>query len=33
VKANVNAANWRLSVSEIEEIETLLSREAGNAVT
>ena len=33
VRANVNAANWRLTVSEIEEIETLLSREAGNLVT
>jgi aryl-alcohol dehydrogenase-like predicted oxidoreductase len=33
VQANVNAANWPLSAAEIEEIETLLSREAGNAVT
>ena len=32
VHANVSAANWPVSVSEIEEIETLLSREAGNAV-
>ncbi len=32
VYANVSAANWPVSVSEIEEIETLLSREAGNAV-
>jgi len=33
VHANVTATNWRLSISEIEELETLLSREAGNAVT
>ena len=33
VHANVSATNWRLSISEIEELENLLSREAGNAVT
>jgi aryl-alcohol dehydrogenase-like predicted oxidoreductase len=31
VRANVGAAGWRLGTAELEEIDTLLSREAGNA--
>jgi aryl-alcohol dehydrogenase-like predicted oxidoreductase len=33
VRANVNAANWRLATNEMEEINTLLSSEAGNPAT
>ena len=31
VRANVSAANWGLSAVDLEEIDSLLSREAGNA--
>ncbi len=33
VRANVNAADWRLQAQELEAIDHLLSREAGNPAT
>jgi aryl-alcohol dehydrogenase-like predicted oxidoreductase len=33
LRANVAASNWRLSAAELEEIDELLSREAGNPAT
>jgi len=33
VRANVGAAGWRLGTAELEEIDALLSREAGNATS
>lgn len=33
LRANVSAANWRLGAADVEEINSLLNREAGNPVT
>jgi aryl-alcohol dehydrogenase-like predicted oxidoreductase len=33
VRANVGAAGWSLGAADLEEIDALLSREAGNAAT